>query len=105
LCLNHGEFSAKNPTWAVRQIGICTETFSFRDAAQKFGLTAASMWQNRLDFYRIVRIAVCVGGSARRRRPLKLQAPRAAVKLLVAADSITLDHRTAPGASLSPAAR
>jgi hypothetical protein len=35
--------------------------FSLRVAAQELGLNVPSMWQNRLDFRRIVRIAVCVG--------------------------------------------
>ena len=66
----HGEVSAKNPTWAVRQIGICTETFSFRDAAQKFGLTAAPVWQNRPDFHRIVRAVQHIAPAAHQdRRP------------------------------------
>ena len=35
--------------------------FSLRVAAQELGLNVPSMWQNRLDFRHIVRIAVCVG--------------------------------------------
>jgi hypothetical protein len=61
LCLNPRRGLSPEPDVAVRQIGICAETFSFPDAAQKFGLTAAPMWQNRLDFHRILRLAVCVG--------------------------------------------
>jgi hypothetical protein len=45
------------------------ETSPFRRAARKFGLVSALVWQNRLDFRRIVRIALCVQpvGSATRR--------------------------------------